>query len=423
MLAGRVRIFTMEYPCHAPHEERWFQLIAMADSAGPEPHFLVVHLPITERRLAEKRVVIAQQKAEGAAAAKARFLAAAAHDLRQSVQAAMLFYQFLPQDPTAAEARGRLGASLDGLQQSVEALVEISRLDAGGVEPDVRVFAVDPLLERLWIEFAPIAEARGIDFRRVRTTAMAESDPDLLADLLRSLLSNALTYARRGTVLLGCRRSRSGLRVCVCDTGPGIADHEKSLIFEEFYRGDHFGHDRSKGMGLGLSVVKRIAALLEERVTVRSRHGRGSSFEVTVRRAGTGAPTVRSRRRLEKPLRARLIAVIDDDAAALNELRLYYEFLGHDVLAATSASAAILQLGRRHRVPDAVVAARRADTGGETGRDAIRQLRQAFGEDIPGILLTGEEVPGAWEGGGVRLLPERAALRELALALDDILDD
>lgn len=432
LLAGRTRIFSTEYPCHAPDEERWFQMIAMADSAGPEPHFLVMHLPITERKQAERRILEAQRQTELAAAAKSRFLATAAHDLRQSVQAAMLFYQLLPESPAGPEAdsaRLRLGQVLEGLQASLGGLTDVARLDAGIVEPESEIFAVDQLLERLWMEMAPAAEARGIDLRLVRTSAFAETDPALLSVVLRNLLANAVTYARRGKVLLGCRRSGASLRLWVCDTGPGIEEREQGLIFEEFYRGDHFGHDRSKGMGLGLSVVKRVAQVLGQRVHVRSSPGRGSIFEMTVPRA---CKQTRTAARADLPkvihdtrLRGRLIAVIDDDANVLNDLRMYYEFLGHEVLAAASGDAAVRQLWTQHRVPDAVVANRSLGPCDGEGGEAIRQIRDATGKRIPGILLTGEPVPEEALRGdcGVLLINKPAAPRDLASALDAILQD
>lgn len=430
LLAGRTRIFSTEYPCHAPDEERWFQMIAMADSAGPEPHFLVMHMPITERKQAERRILEARREAEQAAAAKSRFLATAAHDLRQSVQAAMLFYQLLPEAPSEADsARLRLGQVLEGLQASLGGLTDVARLDAGVVEPESEIFAVDPMLERLWMEMAPAAEARGIDLRLVRTSAFAETDPALLSVILRNLLANAVTYARRGKVLLGCRRSGRMLRLWVCDTGPGIAEREQGLIFEEFYRGDHFGHDRSRGMGLGLSVVKRVAQVLGQRVRVRSHPGRGSVFEVTVPRACKQTQTA-ARADLPKViqdtrLRGRLIAVIDDDANALNDLRMYYEFLGHEVLAAASGDAAVRQLRTQHRVPDAIVANRSLGRGDGDGGDAIRRIRDATGKPVPGILLTGEPVPdeALHCEGGVLLINKPAAPRELASALDAMLRD
>lgn len=426
LLAGRTRMFSIEYPCHAPGEDRWFQMIALPNAdPGRDGQFLVLHLPITERKQAERRILEARRDTERAAAAKSRFLATAAGDLRQAAQAAMMFYQLLPEEPRAEaadQARVRLGRCLESLRDSLDGLTDLSRLESGMVSPRPEVFAADALLESLWVEFAPVAEARGIDFRRVPSSAFAETDPALVATVLRNLLTNATTYARGSKVLLGCRRSGSSLRLTVADAGPGIAERETSLIFEDFYRGEHFGHDRTRGLGLGLSVARRVAASLGERLTVRSRPGHGSIFEMTVPRAGAARPTVDGGRLDASPLRGRLVAVLDDDAAALDHLRLYYKFLGHDVLAAASGPSAILQLRRQRRIPDAIVASGRLNGAGEGGEEAIRQIRRAFDRTIPGILLTEEAAPSGEPDGAIRVM-QRTAARDLAMALDEILSE
>jgi PAS domain S-box-containing protein len=410
-------------------------LVPVSVPGSPAARCAVFVRDATEGRRQQETLRRALDHAERADRAKTRFLAAAAHDLRQPVQAAMLFYQLLPRRAGEGEGaettRERLGICLESLQDLLRALLDISKLDSGMVSPEVGAFAVDPLLERLWMEFAPTAEARGIDLRRVPTSACARSDPTLLATMLRNLLANAMTYARGGKVLIGCRRRAGTLRLMVLDDGPGISQGEQALIFEEFYRGQQFGHDRSKGLGLGLSVVRRLADILGHAVEVRSVPGYGAAFAVTVPRADeaaadAGPAEARAPAHWAAVPSNRLIAVVDDHPDVLDSLRRYYRHIGHDVIAALDAGGAIEQLRRLRRRPDAIVADWHIASTDATGEETIREIRGAFGADIPGILLTGDTSAGiaaAAARAGLLLLQKPAGSRELAAALDHILQD
>lgn len=386
---------------------------------------------VTDWHDQEQRLRKAYAEAEQATRAKTRFLAAAAHDLRQPAQAAMLFYQLLADrnaDGDPDGLRERLGNSLENLQELLKALLDISKLDTGMITPIIQPMAVDPMLERLWMEFAPLAEMRGIEIRRVPSSAWVESDPTLLATMMRNLLTNAVTYARGGQVLIGCRAKGRRLRLMVCDTGLGITQSDQALIFEEFYRAQQFGHDRAKGLGLGLAVVKRLAGLLGHQVAVCSQAGRGSIFEIIVDRAASAKKDqpAGDMARLVPPLRDRLIAVIDDDPDVLESLRLYYLHLGHEVVAAASARGAIEQLCRMRRSPDVIVADWHILSSGVNGHDAICQIRETFGAGIPAILLTGDnsaEIADVVDMAGLFLLQKPVQSRELAAALDQILAD
>jgi PAS domain S-box-containing protein len=416
------------------HKGRWLENTIVPVSIYGSDHAMaaVFARDVTDWHDQEQRLRRAYSEAEQATRAKTRFLAAAAHDLRQPAQAAMLFYQLLPDQRAEDDPDGireRLGNSLENLQELLKALLDISKLDTGMIAPIVQPMAVDPMLERLWMEFAPLAESRGTEIRRVPSSAWVESDPTLLTTMLRNLLTNAVTYARDGQVLIGCRGSGRRLRLMVCDTGLGIDQSDQALIFEEFYRAQQVGHDRAKGLGLGLAVVRRMADLLGHEVAVCSQVGRGSIFEIIVDRATAG---VQEEKRAGAPpqimssSRDRLIAVIDDHPDVLESLRLYYLHLGHEVVAAICAEGAIEQLCRMRRSPDVIVADWHILSSGVNGHDAIREIRKTFGADIPAILLTGDssaEIADAVDTAGLFLLQKPVQSRELAAALDQLLAD
>ena len=389
---------------------------------------VTVSLDITERKRIAEELAAAKEVAEQASAAKSRFLAAASHDLRQPLQAGIIFYDLIARrnrDPALEDLVVKLGQSLEALEQMLNTLLDISKLEARVVQPHRTNFRLGMVLDRLADEFGPLAEAEGLEFRQARSSVTVNSDPQLLERILRNLLSNAVRYTRHGRILLGCRRSGEAVRIQVWDTGIGIPEDQIDAIFEEFHQLHNEVRDHRKGLGLGLSVVKRLAKVLGQTVSLYSRPGRGSIFEVTVPRAGVRRPTVAFRETESSQLRGRLIAVIDDDADVLNQLRMYYQFLGRDVVAAQSGASAILQLRKQHRVPDAIVANSRANGAGDDGSESIRQIRSAFGRHIPGILLTGPADACRQHGecGDVHLLHKPAGLRDLALALDDILQD
>jgi two-component system CheB/CheR fusion protein len=394
LLQGEISVFTIEYPCHAPWEERWFEMIAVRDPTSKLGEVLVMHHPITGRKQAEHALIEAKRAAEEAAAAKTRFLAAASHDLRQPVQAAMLFHHMLPvgmDDGRKNSVHGKLGHALEALQGMLDTLLDISKIDAGIIKPQVGRVPLAGLIERLVEEFTPLAEDRALALRAVPCSVDVTSDPHLLELILRNLLSNAIRFTEHGAILLGCRRHGNHVSIQVHDTGVGIPDQQLSLIFEEFYQVDNVGRDRRKGLGLGLAIVNRLACLLDHPISVRSAVGRGTAFEVSVplaeAAAAAAAPCSASEGIAGE--NGSLIALIDDDPDVLDSLQMFVEQLGYGVVAAATAGQAVEELRRRHHAPDAIVADYRLE-GGQTGSDAIRTLREAFGSGIPGILLTGD---------------------------------
>ncbi|MBY0430116.1 MAG: HAMP domain-containing histidine kinase, partial [Rhodospirillales bacterium] len=227
----------------------------------------------------------ARSEAELANQAKSRFLAAASHDLRQPLQALHLFLDALSfrlTEPKNCQLVGKAIQALEGGESLLNALLDISTLEAGTVEPEVRDFRVWVLLDQLTQEFDSQALKKGLVLHMVPSSLMIRSDPVLLARIVRNLMSNALRHSRRGRILLGVRRIAGGARIEVWDTGPGIPPDKLQVIFEDFYQLDNPERDRTKGLGIGLSIVERTAHLLGHGVAVRSILGKGSMFAITV---------------------------------------------------------------------------------------------------------------------------------------------
>ena len=352
----------------------------------------------SEERRRERELRETRDAAERASAAKTRFLAAASHDLRQPLQAGIIFLDLLAnrnRDPALTELINRTAQSLNALQDLLNSLLDISKLDAGIIEPDPRDFAIAPLLELMAGEFTPLARARSLNFRMVTTQAVVHSDPHLLERILRNLVANAVRYTESGRILLGCRRAGSRLRVQVLDTGIGIPDEQLRSIFEEFYQLGNQARDRRQGLGLGLAIVDRLAKLLGHEIGVRSAPGRGTMFEVIMPLGQPAAGRPAGALALpdeDLPLSAGMIAVIDDDPHILQAFQLSFEAMGFDVVIADSAEQALNRLERQAQPPDAILADYRLQDG-KTGNEAIHRLRQYYGRTIPGILITGDTSP------------------------------
>jgi len=252
-----------------------------------------------ERRVAERTKELAEARAaaERASNAKTRFLAAASHDLRQPLQAGVIFHSVLSrrnQDPRQAEVIEQLGRSLEVLQGLLEGMLDISRIDAGIVAPERQVFPVQSVLDQLQVEFTPVAERRGLTLRVKPSKVQIHSDRNLLYRILHNMVANAIQFTDRGRIVLGCRLGgRVGgngggnggvVRILVCDTGRGIPPDMTEAIFEEFMQLSNPARNRHLGLGLGLAVVERLSGLLGHRLAVSSVPDRGSIFEVAVPR-------------------------------------------------------------------------------------------------------------------------------------------
>jgi signal transduction histidine kinase len=339
------------------------------------------------------------EAARSANLAKSRFLAAASHDLRQPMHALNLYLGGLSGLELSAPARSTLAHASQCAQTMDEmfrALLDISRLDAGSVQPELRDFAIAPLLERMRVEFEPEMRAKGLVLRIAPSSAWVRADPACVARVLRNLTANAVRYTERGRVLLGCRRRAGKLRIAVHDTGIGIAAAEQRLVFEEFYQVGNPERDRAKGMGLGLAIVERLARLMQVEVHMASQPGRGSTFAIDLPLVtGVDAPRVMAGERAPSARRSfagSLVAVIDDEEMILNATRSLLEQWECEVVTAVSGASAMQQLSTSTRAPDAIVCDYRLRSG-ENGLSVIDSLRSEFNEDIPALLITGDTGP------------------------------
>ncbi|MEJ0035915.1 MAG: hybrid sensor histidine kinase/response regulator [Gammaproteobacteria bacterium] len=347
-----------------------------------------------QKNAAEK----ARETAEVANIAKSRFLAAASHDLRQPIHALNLYLGAFSQVQLAHQTGlllGKVRQCASIMDNMFRTLLDVSKLDAGAVNPQITVFALAPLFGRMRLEFEPQARAKGLELRIHRCSAFAKSDPALVERILRNLVSNAIRYTDHGRVVVGCRRHRGALRVSVYDTGIGIAPHEQSLVFEAFYQVGNRARDRSKGLGLGLAIVDRLARLLLTPLTLRSRPGHGSLFALDLQRA---EPVELPAFRLSGPIGARrdlsgtLVVVVDDEELVLDAVRTLLKQWNCEVIATPSGRQAVRELATSTRPPDVLICDYRLRDD-ENGVAVVTALRNEFNADIPAVLITGDTNP------------------------------
>ncbi|HYH22087.1 MAG TPA: hybrid sensor histidine kinase/response regulator [Azospirillum sp.] len=339
-------------------------------------------------------------------AAKARFLAAASHDLRQPFQAMRLFLGVLDQqvsDPAASTTVARLGEALEAGERLLHALLDISIIDSGQIEPKVTDFALDVLLRQLVEENQPQAAAKGLRLKARLFPARGRTDPVLLERIVRNLLSNAIRYTRTGTVLVAMRRRGNAVRVEVWDTGFGIPDGQVAAIFEEFHQLENPERDRARGFGLGLSIVRRLATLLGMPVGLRSQLGRGSVFAVTVPLGAAPTPAERGHAGADEAgdgLHGITVLVVDDDEMVLFGLRMMLEAWECSVVPAADLREVMAGLDALPAPPDVILTDLRLP-GGANGYDVIQRVRRLYRREIPAVVLTGEASQSPLADGGL----------------------
>jgi two-component system, sensor histidine kinase len=343
---------------------------------------------------------LTQQKgiAEEASVAKSRFLAAASHDLRQPMHAFGLYLGALGALNLPAQARvlsGKLYQCMHSMEDLFRALLDVSQLDAGAVHPRLDVFAIATVLERLRVEFEPQAQDKGLDLRVAPCSAWVRGDSALTERILRNLLSNAVRYTERGRILVGCRRGPQRLRLAVYDTGVGIALADQRRVFEEFLQLGNPQRDRSRGLGLGLSIVERLARLLALPLRLRSTPGRGSVFSVELPLAEPAARSIvpaQSAREADHSLAGRTVVVVDDEQPILDATRSLLEAWGCTVVTAASGAEALACMSREPRPPDLLICDYRLGEG-MNGEQVVQALRDEFNQEFPAILVTGDTAP------------------------------
>jgi PAS domain S-box-containing protein len=383
---------------------------------------------IGERREIEAALQIAKSEAEQANLGKTKFLAAASHDLLQPLNAARLFVSALSELDQGERNRvlvENIEESLGAVEDLLGALLDISRLDAGAVSPEVVDFEANALLGPLTTEYTVLASGRGLAFRSVPSSCVLSCDVRLLRRIIQNFLSNAIRYTPTGRVLLGCRRSRAGLRIEVWDTGPGIPSEKLDEIFEEFRQLQRATSGTDRGIGLGLAIVRRIAKTLGIAVGVRSAVGRGSVFFVTVpygRTAVATMPRAPVRSPVELRLSQALVLVIDNEQSILAGMEALLSGWNCRVALARSGEEAVALLPSLPAAPDLVIADYHLDDGA-LGVAELARLSRACGRHIPGIVITAnrtKEVQSIALQHGYRLLNKPvkpAQLRSLMIQL------
>jgi len=341
-------------------------------------------------------LALAKSTAEDASISKTRFLAAASHDILQPLNAARLYVTSLVERQKGGEDSRlveNIDESLEAIEEILGALLDISRLDAGAMTPAITSFKMADLMRSLEIEFAPSARAKGLKLTFVPCSLPAESDRLMLRRLLQNFISNAIKYTPHGRVLVGCRRRGRSLQICVHDTGVGIPVLKRGEIFKEFHRLEQ-GARIARGLGLGLSIVERLARVLKHRIAIDSNGHGGSVFSVTVPIASAINHTaaVTSATPLARtPIRGALIVCIENDPAILDGMRTLLKAWDAEVIAVTDPDAAIAAIDAAGGQVTGLLVDYHLDRG--NGVAAIRDIRRRFGETIPAILITADRSP------------------------------
>lgn len=346
---------------------------------------------LVDLRREREALAVARDRAESANRAKSRFLASASHDLRQPSHTLALFVEALrlrPLDDGAREIVRNMNEAMHELASQLDQLLDISKLDAGVVTISRMPLALCPFLKRLTREAEAEAGAKGVDVElHCEPTLTVETDASQLQRIVRNLLGNAVKFTDAGSVRVRAIREGASVRVTVADTGRGIPPAEHESVFEEFYQVDNPERDRKQGLGLGLAIVRRLAALLEIDLSMRSTLGVGTTFELLL--AAVDVP-VAEPAVLSPPELAPLHAlVIDDEEKVRVGMRTLLEAVGCRVSLAADRAQALAAAARER--PDIVLADFRL-RGEENGIDVVRALR-ALDPDLPAVLISGDTDP------------------------------
>ena len=354
---------------------------------------------ITERRKIAVALEEAERTAQLASIAKSRFLAAASHDLRQPLQTLALLQGLLGKTAQGEKAQkliAHFDETLGVMTGMLDTLLDINKIEAGTVRAEVVSFPINDMLMRLKNEFGYLAQSQKLIFRAVACELVIESDPQLLEQMIRNLLSNALKYTKRGKVLLGCRRHRDRLSIEIWDTGIGIPAEHLEAIFDEYHQLDNAARERSRGLGLGLSIVKRVGDLLGHQVRVSSRASKGSMFAIDVR---INSDAARSRASSDPHVgqdppaasihHAAKILVIDDDPEVRHLIELLLKEEGYHTASAYDGVSALELVALGKVRPDLILADYNLPNG-MNGLELMAKLRAKLQAHTPTIILTGD---------------------------------
>ncbi|OZA22899.1 MAG: hybrid sensor histidine kinase/response regulator [Hydrogenophilales bacterium 17-61-9] len=371
---------------------------ALAAGVNNMAEALQTHRGELEKRIREATADLAAKKdmAERAHYAKSRFFAAASHDLRQPLHALSLFVAALKtrnQQPETQTLIDNIEASTGAMELLFNALLDISRLDAGTIEAHPVHFSLRKLLGELGKQFSALAAEKQLRLRFRPCDVTLYSDPLLIERILANLIANAIRYTDDGGILVACRRRGRMVRLSVIDTGRGIPPEQMESVFQEFVQLHNPARDRSKGLGLGLAIVSRLGRLLGHRISVQSRHQHGSAFSIDV--PCGNALLIQAPLPLSAPGSIpadALVVLVDDESAILRGMAELFDNWHIDLVTAHSANEALQWLDTIGRVPDVIVSDYRLPDDTD-GIEVITRLRQKYNRDIPAILVTGDTAP------------------------------
>ena len=353
---------------------------------------------ITDRKQAADTLEDMKKQAQMANAAKSRFLAAASHDLRQPLQTLTLLQGLLARQITEPKAQSlleRFGETLGSMAGMLNTLLDINQIEAGTVRADISRFPISEILSRMQDEFADSAGSKGLILRVVQSSAIVKSDPRLLEQMVRNLLSNAMKYTETGRIVLGCKMHDGIFSVVVADSGIGISKDDLEFIFEEFHQVDNIARERHRGLGLGLAIVKRLGKLLGHRINVQSLVGKGSVFSLDVERStGANLKSVKVERENSSPQPSDLptsgnILLVEDNGEVSDLLDMLLTNEGYRVTVAMDGISALAKVNREKLVPDLVLADFNLPNG-MNGLQLTSRLRKLFGSKLPVVVLTGD---------------------------------
>jgi signal transduction histidine kinase len=343
----------------------------------------------------EQRVAERSQEAEAAQQSKTRFLAAISHDVLQPLNAARLFASALrdslPETDEQRHLAERVDASLRAAEELLDGLLDVSRLDAGGLRPTITEFDASVLVRELAAQYTPVAAGRGLRLHVFARAAWVRSDRRLLRRVLQNFMANALRYTRTGRIVLGLRVRGEQVELQVWDTGPGIPEHHMQQIFNEFHRYQQPFDWGEQGLGLGLSICQRISRLLDHGLNARSQPGHGSMFSITLPRvAAPAAPLVEARQATafggDDSLAGLRVLCVDNDQEILDGMRALLGRWKVEVIAASTVDMALEKLAER---PDVMLVDYHLHDRMD-GLDALVALREAAGRPLHGALLTAD---------------------------------
>lgn len=392
-------------------------------------------LRATLRRLEQSNIdlVSAKENAERANISKTRFLAAASHDVLQPLNAAHLSISALAELQTSDEGRKlvrQVERSLETMDDLLRTLLDISKLDAGVVQPEFSDVALESLLAGLKSDFQPLAEKKGLRLRFRPSAASVRSDRTLLRRILQNIISNAIRYTSDGGVLVGLRRRGGMACIDIVDTGCGIPDHERDAVFDEFHRVEtpFHGDASGGGLGLGLSIVRRMVDALDHRLTFSSRMGRGTVFRLELPLVACPAPEPQSPpAEADGPrgygLFGTKVLLIEDDDAVLEATGALLQRWQCVVRSATSTETALAALGDTDWIPDIIIADQHLDQG-DLGSETIASAQLYLQRAVPALIITAdpsEELQQATRNLGIELMRKPVKPAQLRALLAHLL--